>query len=108
MATAADPRYDLLGALTALMPGVVIQRQLLDAAAAQYAANGFTPLLASQVPAMLAAANLLDRSGASYVPTTVGVYPTSLPSYPTGLRRFADSNPTSFDDWSIDEQRNNT
>lgn len=105
MAAAADPRYDLAGALTTLVPGLVLQRQLLDAAAAQYAANGFTPILASQVPAILAAANGLDQAGAKYAPTAVGSYPAALPAYPTGMKRFADSNPASFDDWSIETER---
>lgn len=104
MAT-ADPRYDLQGALTVLMPGVVIQRQLLDAAAAQYAANGFTPITAGQVTAILAAANLLDRPIAAYVPTDVGTYATALPTFPASLKRFADSNPVSIDGWAIDNER---
>lgn len=105
MATAADPTYDLQSALAILAPGVVIQRQLLDAAAAHYAANGFTPITSGQVVAILAAANTLDTTGAAYAPTVNGTYATALPTYPASLKRFTDSNPTSLDDWAIDNER---
>lgn len=101
MATAADPRYDLAGALQTLLPGIVVQRQLLDAAAAQYQANGFTPLTAAQALACLTAANALDQWNlpARVPATTVGTYPAGLPPYPTTLPRFEDSNPDPFDGW---------
>lgn len=56
----ADPSYDLLGAIDTLFPGIVVQRELVDAAAAQYAAKGFQPLAAADVPAILAAAATTD------------------------------------------------
>lgn len=102
MAAAADPAYDLIAAIDTLMPGVVLQKPLLDAAAAQYQANGLTPITAGQVPAILAAANTLDTGGASHLPTTDTPYPTALPPFPTGMKRFADSNPSTRDGWSID------
>lgn len=90
MSGTADPSYDIPGALDVLMPGIVVQRALIDAAASQYAANGYTPLLASQVPAILTAAAVLDPA--------LG-YGSSLPAYPAGLPRFADSNPSPGDGW---------
>lgn len=102
----ASPTYDLAGAVDTLFPGLVVQRQLLDAAAARYAAKGFQPLDATDVTGILAAANTLDQSGAAYMPTDPGTYPAALPSLPAGLKRFADSNPTPEpDNWSIERGR---
>ena len=98
-----DPTYDLQSALDTLMPGVVLQRSLLDAAAARYQAKGFVRLTQSDVTTILAATNTLDQGGASYVPTTVTPYPGALPLLPAGLKRFADSNPAPSDGWSIDQ-----
>lgn len=102
----AAATYDLQGAIDTLFPGAVLQRQLMDAAAARYAAKG-APLDSSDVAAILAAANGLDLStvAARYAPTVTGSYGTALPAYPAGLPRFQDSNPSSFDDWSIDRGR---
>lgn len=92
--------YDILAAIDTLFPGLVVQDNLIDAATARYAAKG-APLDSTDVPGILAAANLLDQSKASYVPTAPAVYPTSLPSYPTGLPRFPDSNESARDGWSV-------
>ncbi len=71
MASAPDPQYDVLGAFDMWAQGVVLQRPILDALEAQYAANGFTPLTEAQVIAIAG----------------------PLPPYPTSLPRFPDSNP---------------
>lgn len=96
-----DPKYDLQGALETLSPGIVIQRNLLDAAAARYAAKGFVPLVASDIAGILTAANALDLTTvtARYAPTTQAAY-SGLPVYPTLLPRFPDSNPSPFDGWT--------
>lgn len=101
MAAAADPAYDLRAAIDVLMPGIVVQRNLLDAAAARYAAKGYVPLAAADVAGILSAANSLDLSTvtARYAPTTQANY-TGLPAYPTLLPRFPDSNPSPFDGWT--------
>lgn len=114
-----DPAYDLAGALQALLPGVVVQRSLVDAAAAQYAANGYTPLTQAQALACLTAANALDQPDMAVAgpafddPTTATPYPATPPGtiplpngtfegtanlYPVPavlmtLPRFPDSNP---------------
>ncbi len=102
---AADPNYDLQGAIDVLFPGVTLQRQLLDAAAQRYAANGFAPLASADVAPILAAANTLDQGGSTLTPTAPGAYPAVLPSFPKGLKRFADSNPSPFDGWAIDNEQ---
>lgn len=91
--------YDLLGAIDTLFPGVVVQNNLIDAAFARFQAKG-APLDSSDVTGILTAANSLDQGGASYVPTTPAKYGTALPTYPTGLKRFPDSN-EARDGWSI-------
>lgn len=80
MASAPSPLYDLHAALYAYAPGVLINPTIEAALAAQYAANGYTDLTQAQVLAITGA----------------------LPAYPAGMKRFQDSNPASFDDWSID------
>jgi hypothetical protein len=77
----ANPNYDLQGALEILLPGVVMQRAVLDAGAAAYAAKNYQPLDATDVPGILAAAGV------------------TLPSYPAGLPRFPDSNASPRDGW---------
>lgn len=101
MAGAPDPAYDIQGAVETLIPGVVMQRSLLDAAGQQYAAKGYAPLAAADVPTILANANNLDLASAParYMPTTPPVYPAAPPPYPTKLPRIADSNPDPFDKW---------
>jgi hypothetical protein len=101
---AADPRYDLSGALAALMPGLVVQRELIDAAAARYAANGFAPLGGADVAPILAAVNTTDvvvlaipSASSDSKATTRAVYPAAPPAFPTSLKRFADSNPDPID-----------
>lgn len=98
--------YDLIGALDTLFPGLVVQDNLIDAAAARYAAKG-APLDGTDVPAILSAANALDQTvpATQVAPTTPAQYPTSLPSYPTGLPRFPDSNESARDGWSIANQQ---
>ncbi len=77
MAGAPDPSYDLLAVLDEFAPGVVAQRETLDAMAAQYAANGFKPLTQAQVLAIVG----------------------PLPAYPAALPRFPDSNESPRDGW---------
>lgn len=106
MAATPDPSYDLQGAITNLAAGLVLQRELLEAAAIQYAANNFTPLTAAQISAILEDANTLyiDQPAPRFAPTTFGGgvgYPnapvpwSSVPLMP----RFADSNPDPLDGW---------
>lgn len=92
-----DPKYDFLAVLAQLAPGVVAQREILDNMAATYAANGYTPLTAAQVLAAVNAANATIAGELaseqppipqSYTPK----YTSGLPSYPTHLPRFPDSN----------------
>lgn len=75
-----DLNYDFLAELQRYAPGVVVQREILDGMAAQYAANGYTPLTQAQVLAITG----------------------PLPKLPSGLVRLADSNPSPRDKWSID------
>lgn len=98
---AADPDYDLAGAITRLAPGFVVQRKLVDAAAAAYAAKGYQPLTAADVPGILTAANALDQNTlpALEYPPEDDPYPSSLPAYPTLLPRFPDSNEDPLDGW---------
>lgn len=96
----APPNYDILSAIDLLFPGVVVQRNLIDAAMITVQINGGKALSESDVSAVLALANTLDQADAGYVPTLPAVYPTTLPTYPTGMPRFPDSNP-SPDGWSI-------
>lgn len=96
--------YDLMAAIDILFPGVVVQRNLIDAAQAALIAKG-SPLASTDVTAILVAANVLGVSydattDAVYVPTEAAEYETTLPTYPTGMPRFPDSNPAP-DGWSI-------
>jgi len=97
-----DPKYDLLAVLSQYAPGVVAQREILDAMWATYQANGFTPLTAAQVLAAIntaapeIAAELAASLGSTnYTPPIVG----GLPAYPTKLPRFPDSNEDPHDGW---------
>ncbi len=106
---AADPRYDLAGALAQLMPGLVVQRELLDAAAARYAAIGFRPLSSADVAPILAAVNTTDlvtlaipSASSDSKATARAVYPAALPAFPTKLKRFANSNPDPIDGYATD------
>lgn len=94
-----DPTYDLGGALTNLAPGIVVQKNLIDAGYAAYANKGFVPLAASDVPGILAAANGLVPVSTVLYATTEDAYPLALPPYPIGLPRFPDSNPDPLDQW---------
>lgn len=101
-----DPNYDLVGALEAPALGYVIQREQLDAAAAQYAANGYTPLTSAQTAAILlqqaqAIETVFDDDVLGVIiPPNADPYPDTLPpTYPAGLPRFPDSNPEPFDGW---------
>lgn len=88
MASAPDPKYDLAGALSNLLPGIVVQRQLLDAAAAAYAENGYQPLTEAEAVACMTAANELDLPDMATTPLTnvlataptPGTYPPALPA----------------------------
>lgn len=80
MAAAPAPFYDLHQALYEFAPGIMLTADIEAALAAQYLANGYTPLTQAQVLAITG----------------------PLPAYPTGLVRISDSNPASFDDWAID------
>ncbi len=80
MPAAPDPFYDPHAALYQFASGVVLTGEIEAALAAQYQANAYTPLTEQQVLAITG----------------------PLPAYPSGLKRFLDSNPASFDDWAID------
>ena len=73
-----------------LFPGIVVQQALLDAIASKQAALG-RELVAGDVTAVLALANTLDQSVASYVPTPPASYPAALPTFPTSLPRWPDA-----------------
>lgn len=77
---AADGKYDPRSAFYLYAPGLLLTRDLEQAIVAQYAANNFTPLTQAQVLAITG----------------------PLPAYPTGLPRFADSNPDPVDGWALD------
>lgn len=96
--------YDVQGAVDVLFQGLVLQGTLRQAAETYYLSVG-RPLVAGDVTAIIAAANVLNAAqvAASYVPSTQPNYPSTLPSYPTGLQRFPDSDGgmQSPDGWSI-------
>ncbi len=98
--SAPDPTYDLQGALETLAPGYVIQREMLDLAAAQYAANGFAPLTAGQAQAAcLAGAQAIETAYEAAMPAGADPYPDRLPpQYPVGLSRIPDCN-EAIDGW---------
>lgn len=81
MSAQPDPFYDVRAALYTFAPGVIPTREIDDAMHAQYAANGYTPLTQSQVLALV-----------------------TVPAYPAGMKRFADSNPCPQDNWAIDNK----
>ncbi len=99
-----DPDYDVQGAVDVLFQGLVIQRTLREGAEDYYVSVG-RPLADGDIPAILAAANVLNAAQelADYVPSTQPDYPLSLPPYPTGLPRFPDSDGgmQSTDGWCI-------
>lgn len=74
------PFYDPHNALYEFAPGVLLTAEIEAALAAQYLANGYTPITQAQVLAITG----------------------PLPAYPTKLPRFQDSNPRSSDGWAID------
>lgn len=94
--------YDLLDPIDTFLQGVVLQREVYDAVKLAFAADGHLPLTAAQT---IAAVQTAPPEGIisprCNVPTLPVVFPVVLPPYPTGLPRFADSNPAS-DGWSID------
>ncbi len=94
--------YDVLAAVDILFQGLVVQRPLIDAAWNRWYAKN-APLDSSDIPGILAAANVLNEATAlaSYVPSTEPDYPLELPDYPDHIQRFADSNPAP-DGWSIE------
>lgn len=100
MASVRDPAYDIAGELQRLAPGYVMQREMIDAAAVQYAANGYTPLTAAQAQAIcLAQAQAIEARLAPLLPPDAEPYPDSLPpQLPAGLPRTVDSNPA-VDGW---------
>lgn len=73
-----DPTYDYWDVLSLYAPGVVATRDVIDAIAARYAANGYTPLTQDQVIAITG----------------------PLPPVPTKLPRFYDNDPDPFDGWA--------
>lgn len=73
---------DFREALATYAPGVVMTRDIETAMAAQYVANGNTPLTSGQVLAITGAP----------------------PAYPTGMKRLSDSNPCPRDGWAIDNE----
>lgn len=72
--------YDPRTAFYAYAPGLWMTRAIEDAIMAQYQANNSQPLSQAQVLAIVG----------------------PLPAYPTGLKRFADSNPDPVDGWALD------
>lgn len=94
---------DIVATLQTIMPGLVVQETMVDAASTLYASQG--SLSSGDVTTILTNANTLNAAAAEpdYVPTTQEDYPTTLPDYPTGMPRFADSNPCPTDGWSIDD-----
>jgi hypothetical protein len=103
VSAAADPEYDLIGVFDTLAPGIILQREILDAVYVAYAANGYKALSSPQVIAALQTEPPNEPTPAAYVPTETVAFPVTLPTYPTGLPRFADSNPAT-DGWCIDNQ----
>lgn len=77
--------YDPRDALAEFSPGSDMTRGIEDAIMLQWNANGQQPLTSDQVVAIVIA--------------QTGAQP---PAYPTGMVRFADSNPDPMDGWSID------
>ena len=100
--SAPDPNYDLQTALELLAPGYLVTHEMLDAAAAQYATNGFTPLTSGQAQAVaLASAEAVEAAYEALLPPGADVYPDPLPpQYPTGMPRLPDSNEAT-DGWTI-------
>lgn len=108
---APDPNYDLQGALETLAPGYVMQPEMIDAAASQYAANNYTPLTAAQAQAIcLAQARIIQAEIVRLLPPGADPYPDELPpaqvdmnlvppQFDQGLPRFPDSNESPFDGW---------
>ncbi len=99
-----DPNYDFLAALQQFGPGVVVTREVLDAMAVTYAANGFTPLTSAQVLAAVntAATQIAAQLANVKPPIAQNFTPpitTGLPTYPKGLPRFPDSNESPRDGW---------
>ncbi len=99
-----DPRYDLIAVLALYAPGIVAQREILDNMAAQYAANGCTPLTQQQVLAAVNAAIVtiageLANEVPPIPPGYIPPYTTGLPEFPTKLPRFPDSNEDPHDGW---------
>jgi hypothetical protein len=102
VSAAANPNYDLPGAIETLAPGVVVQREMVDAVDIAYAANGYQALTSAQVIAALQTPPPSDTvKTLANAPTLPVVFPVQPPPYPTGLPRFADSNPAT-DGWCID------
>lgn len=96
--------YDPIAPIDEFAPGVVLQREVQDAVYVAYQDNNFHPLTAAEVVAGLQVAPPSDFpvfGSNTNVPTLPVVFPVTLPAFPTGLPRFADSNPAS-DGWSID------
>ena len=81
-----DPFYDLHDAVRTFAPGLLCTDAIEAQLAAQYVSNNYTPLTQGQVLAITGPA----------------------PSYPTGLPRFADSNPDPVDGWSLDAGKGGT
>ena len=77
---AGDGQYDPRSALYRYASILQMTRELEAALVTQYAANGFTPLTEQQVLAITG----------------------PLPQAPTGMKRFADSNPDPVDGWALD------
>lgn len=127
-----DPNYDIRTPFLAWVPGVVWTRDIEAGLAAQYAANGFTPLTQAQVLAVVLPlipegnppqytpgappANPAIMPGASPVlgpalpPQPVVLLPIdgrsdmgNVATFAQGLKRFKDSNPDPMDGWAIDD-----
>lgn len=101
-----SPGYDLMAALDAAALGYTLQREQIDAAYAQYQANGFAPLTSAQTAAVLLAGAQTVQTEFDedilgiVIPPDADPYPDPLPpQYPTGLPRIPDSNEEPFDGW---------
>jgi hypothetical protein len=93
-----DPTYSFAAAIDTLLPGVVMQREILDGTELAWRMGGHVPLTQETLLAGLQTAPPGELEANGVAPTEGVPFPVELPSYPTGLPRFADSNPAT-DGW---------
>jgi hypothetical protein len=100
--SALNPQYDFIGAIDTLAPGVVLQREIMDATMIAINHNGGGILSQAQLLAGLQVAPPEVNTGHVYLETVGVTFPVTPPAYPTGLPRFEDSNPD-LDGWALDQ-----